>query len=55
MKHIFSIMLALILAACTSGLDRKIDGSNEKAFEASLAGMKKSAKPEEVAHLTMRC
>ena len=44
-------MLALILAACTSGLDRKIDGSNEKAFEASLAGMKKSAKPDEVARL----
>ena len=51
MNHLYSIMLVLILAACTSGLDRKIDGSSEKTFEASLAAMKKSAKPEEVARL----
>ncbi len=43
--------ITLLLAACSSGLDRKLDGSNEKAFESSLAAMKKSAKPDEVARL----
>jgi hypothetical protein len=41
----------LLLAACSSGLDRKIDGSSEAAFAASLEAIKKSAKPEEVAEL----
>ena len=45
-----SIFIAM-LAGCTSGLDRKLDGSSEKAFETSLADMKKSAKPDDVARL----
>ena len=45
------IILALLLSACSSGLDRKLDGSSESAFAATLAGMKKSSKPEEVAKL----
>lgn len=51
MKSLLSIVLVLALTACTSGLDRKIDGTSEKSFEASLAGMKKSATPDEVARL----
>jgi hypothetical protein len=46
-----SFFVAMTLAACSSGLDRKIDGTSEKSFDASLARMKKSAKPEEVARL----
>ena len=45
------IILVLLLSACSSGLDRKLDGSSEQAFAASLGGMKKSSKPEEVAKL----
>jgi hypothetical protein len=41
----------MTLTACSAGLDRKIDGTSEKSFDASLASMKKSAKPEEVARL----
>ncbi len=51
MKSILSILVALTLAACTSGLDRKIDGSTEKSFDTSLANMKKSAKAEDIARL----
>ena len=54
MKRILAIVFAaitLMLAACSSGLDRKLDGSNEESFEASLAAMKKSAKPDEIARL----
>ena len=51
MKIFLAIAIVLMLAACSSGLDRKIDGSNEKAFETSLASMKKSAKPDEIARL----
>lgn len=54
MKRILGVAVAtfaLMLAACTSGLDRKLDGTSEKNFEASLAEMKKSAKPEEIARL----
>ena len=51
MKRILLIVTLLALAACTSGLDRKLDGSNEQKFEASLEAMKKSAKPEEIAAL----
>ena len=51
MKNILAIVALLALAACTSGLDRKLDGSNEQKFEASLEAMKKSAKPEEIAAL----
>lgn len=51
MKLILSIVISLTLVACSSGLDRKLDGANEKAFETSLASMKKSATPEEVARL----
>ena len=51
MKSILAIIVVLALAACTQGLDGKLDGSSEKAFETSLARMKKSAKPDEVARL----
>ena len=43
--------VALLLTACSSGLDRKLDGLSEKSFETSLAEMKKSAKPDEIARL----
>ena len=51
MKKILSILIAFTLAACSSGLDRKLDGSSEKAFETSLASMKKSAGPDDVVRL----
>ena len=51
MKLILATMIAITLVACTSGLDRKIDGSTEKAFDTSLANMKKSANAEDVARL----
>ena len=51
MRLILATMIAITLVACTSGLDRKIDGSTEKAFESSLASMKKSASAEDVARL----
>ncbi len=41
----------LLLAACSSGLDRKVDGSSEAKFESSLAAMKKGARPEDIAKL----
>jgi hypothetical protein len=47
------MVLALLagLAACTKGLDRKVNGSNEAVFEQSLAEMKKNASQEDVAKL----
>ena len=51
MKNVLAIVALLALAACTSGLDRKFDGSSEQKFETSLEAMKKSAKPEEIAAL----
>ena len=41
MKNILAIVALLALAACTSGLDRKFDGSSEQKFETSLETMKK--------------
>ena len=40
-----------MLTACTSGLDKKIDGSSEKAYDTSLANMKRTSQPEEVKQL----
>jgi hypothetical protein len=54
MTRIYPIVLLAVLpllAACSSGLDRKLDGSSEKSFESSLAAIKKSAKPEEITRL----
>lgn len=51
MKRLLPLFVILTLAACSSGLDRKFDGSNEKKFEASMEAIKKSAKPEEIAKL----
>jgi len=51
MKRLLPALACLVLAACSSGLDRKFDGSNEKKFEASLEAIKKSAKPEDIAKL----
>lgn len=51
MKKYLLILLSMGLAACTSGLDRKFDGSSEAAFESSLEAIKKSAKPDDVVAL----
>ena len=51
MKFILGTMIAVALVACSSGLDRKIDGTTEKTFETSLATIKKSATADEVARL----
>jgi hypothetical protein len=51
MKALFFTIIALTLTACSSGLDRKLDAADEKKFETSLAAMKKSATPAEVAQL----
>jgi hypothetical protein len=54
MKPFFAFVIAaiiLMLTACTAGLDRKFDGSSETNFASSLAEIKKSAKPEEIASL----
>jgi hypothetical protein len=51
MKKILCVLGLLLMAACSSGLDRKIDGSSEAKFESSLAAMKKGAKPEDIASL----
>lgn len=51
MKRFVCIAAALLLGACSSGLDQKIDASSEKAFESSLARMKKSVQPDEAAKL----
>ena len=51
MKKILCVLGMLLLAACSSGLDRKVDGSSEAKFESSLAAMKKGAKPEDIAKL----
>ena len=54
MKRILAIAftaIAMMLTACSSGLDRRLDGSSESSFESSLAAMKKSAKPDEIARL----
>ncbi|MEQ1519521.1 MAG: DUF6694 family lipoprotein, partial [Usitatibacteraceae bacterium] len=50
-RILLAILIPLTLAACSSGLDRKLDGSNEKAFESSLTTMKKSARPDQIAQL----
>jgi hypothetical protein len=51
MKHAIAVAAALLLAACTSGLDHKLDGTSEKAFQASLEKMRKSASPEDAKRL----
>lgn len=51
MKKILCVLGMLLLAACSSGLDRKVDGSSEAKFESSLAAMKKGARPEDIAKL----
>jgi hypothetical protein len=51
MKRAMAVAAALLLAACTSGLDHKLDGTSEKAFQASLEKMRKSASPEDAKRL----
>lgn len=51
MRLFFFLLFSVGLTACTSGLDRKFDGSNEAAFESSLEQIKKSAKPDDAAKL----
>lgn len=48
---LLALPLALLLGACSSGLDRKLDGRTEQAFAATLGGMKKTSRPDEVAKL----
>lgn len=51
MRKLKSLMAAVVLvglAACSSGLDRKIDASSDTAFSASLANIRNSATPNEV-------
>ncbi len=45
------LLLLLVLAACSKGLDRKINASSESNFETSLADIKKKASAEEAAQL----
>lgn len=51
MTRILCICIALLLAACSSGLDQKIDASSDTAFRNSLARIQQSAKPEQVKEL----
>ena len=51
MKRISCFFAALLLAACSSGLDQKFDGSNEAAFKSTLASMKRASSPEEIKRL----
>ncbi len=51
MKKILCVLCSLLLVACSSGLDRRIDGSSEAKFESSLAAMKKGANAEDIARL----
>lgn len=46
-----SVAAFAVLVGCSSGLDRKLDGSSEQAFATTLATMKKTAKAEDVARL----
>lgn len=48
MKAICCLFAIVLLSACSSGLDQKLDASSEAAFESSLAKMKKAATPEEI-------
>jgi hypothetical protein len=51
MKRILPVVATLLLVACSSGLDRRLDGSSEQKFETSLTAMRKSAAPADVAAL----
>ncbi|MBL8515877.1 MAG: hypothetical protein JNM76_02815 [Betaproteobacteria bacterium] len=51
LKWLVVAPLMSVLAACSSGLDQKIDASSDAAFASSLANIRNSAKPEEVAAL----
>jgi hypothetical protein len=51
MNKLMAIALLMVLAACSKGLDRKINGSSESNFENSLADIKKKASAEDVAQL----
>lgn len=51
MSRFFCICAALLLAACSSGLDQKIDASNDAAFRDSLARIQQSVSPERAQEL----
>lgn len=51
MKAIFLLAVAMLLAACSGGLDQKLDASTEPALKASLDRVRKAAKPEEMKQL----
>ncbi len=51
MKQTLCLVAVLLLAACSSGLDQKFDGSSETSFKASLANMKQASTPEEAQKL----
>lgn len=46
-KGLVAVVLLVGLAACSSGLDQKIDASSDTALSASLANIRNSAKPAE--------
>ena len=51
MNLIIPLVLALLVSACTRGLDQKIDASNPKAWQASLAKIRAASSAEEFAQL----
>lgn len=51
MTRVLCVCIVLLLSACSSGLDQKIDASNEAAFRNSLARIQQSANPEQVREL----
>jgi len=52
MKRTFlAALAAAFLAACSSGLDQKIDASSESSLSESLANIRKTAKPDDMTAL----
>ncbi|MDX2218868.1 MAG: DUF6694 family lipoprotein [Burkholderiales bacterium] len=47
LKGLLAVAMVLGLAACSSGLDQKVDASSDAALSASLANIRNGAKPEE--------
>jgi len=45
------VCIALLLTACSSGLDQKIDASTDSAFRSSLARIQQSVSPEQAREL----
>jgi hypothetical protein len=50
-SRFFCVCAALLLAACSSGLDQKVDASNDAAFRDSLTRIQQSVSPERAQEL----